>query len=87
MGDNIETVLKVKSMSNDKRTLNGRITVSTIHYTGVHNKYVGFLPVEDKVIEGGEGGYTSLGNVYTNAVPFFISRTPTVIIRVTRVNF
>lgn len=54
MGDDVEITLKAVNTSEQTRTLSGRLSLSTMYYTGVHYKNVDFLSVEEKPIEKGQ---------------------------------
>ena len=59
MGDDVEITLKATNTSEHTRTLSGRLSLSTMYYTGVHYKNVDFLSVEEKPIEKGQGKFIS----------------------------
>ena len=54
MGDDIEVVLKITNTSDSKRTLGGKLSLSTMYYTGVHHKDIDYMQIVGQVIEAGQ---------------------------------
>ena len=51
MGDDIDLVLKITNKSDSKRTVSGRLGLSTMYYTGVRLKPIDQLPIQNREIE------------------------------------
>ena len=58
IGDDIQIVVRVRNYSNSQRTLSGRITLTSIYYTGTRHKAIGYMEVDDKVVESGKSKLT-----------------------------
>ena len=58
IGDDIEINLRARNYSNSYRTLSGRITLSSMYYTGARYKAIGFTPVDDKIVDSGKSKFS-----------------------------
>ena len=58
IGDDIQIIVRVRNYSNSERTLSGRITLSSMYYTGTRHKAIGYMEIDDKVVDSGKSKLT-----------------------------